>query len=173
MKDNEKWVSVKIYAEQKGITKQAVYNAINAGKIKSRVKDGQKVVLLDAPIKETPAAEEPAPAQSAADKQVIDALLQQIEEKDRQIQRQQQLLEEHIKLAKELNETINALRELVRNEQQLQARSQLLLKEQREAEQPAAEEPAPAPVPYDTEPEQPAAQGNFFTRLFAFGRKGK
>lgn len=135
------YVTVKEYADLRGISIQAVYKQIRAGRLEvSEITEaGRKVKYIKAdaaPGAPEAASEErpdPGPAQPAADpvRVALDLLGAQLQEKDKQIERLQADIREkdaHIR------EQAAQLAELLRNSQQLQAHAQHLL-EQHDAEQ--------------------------------------
>lgn len=116
-------ISVKEYAERKGITEQAVYKQIRAGALQSveQTESGKAKKYIFVPTAESQdTGDHPDPAPAAAESQdtgtaaaalaeiAIKALTAQLEEKDKQIERLTQLLD---------------------NSQQLQAHSQKLLEQ--------------------------------------------
>lgn len=153
------YVTVKEYAEKRGVSLQAVYKQIRAGRLEyTEITEAGRPVKY---IKADPAAEDPAQlpqeaqaeeatAQPAGDpvRAALDLLGEQLREKDKQIERLQAEIKEkdtHIR------EQAEKLTELLRRSQDLQAHAQHLL-EPHEDPQPepgpvieaqAAEDPAP------------------------------
>ena len=176
-------ISVKAYAAQSGMTEQAVYKQIKAGKLKTvkrRERGKVKTYILPGPqLAPDPhvdlqgsqaAAPDPGAGQAqsqtaprpvsgpdttperaqdptaAAFEKAIAALTAQLEEKDKQIAR---------------------LQELLNQSQQLQAHSQKLLAQGAErAKDPAAPDPGTAEPEREQSPQQRPKKRGFFAWLF-------
>lgn len=164
------YVTVKEYADLRGISIQAVYKQIRAGRLEvSEITEaGRKVKYIRADA--APGAPEadasaertdPGPAQPAGDpiRVALDLLGAQLQEKDKQIERLQADIKEkdaHIR------EQAAQLAELLRNSQQLQAHAQRLLEQHEEAQpDPVIETQAAEEVP-DIEEEQPKKRRGFW-----------
>lgn len=175
-------LSVKEYAARQGMTEQAVYKQIRAGKLLTAerqengkakkyifvfAQEGQDTTpsAAGAPDQNPgPAAADPrrspgseAPSQDppgAALEKAVAALTAQLEEKDRQI--------------REKDGQINRLTELLSQSQQLQAHSQKLLEQGTQQPEPMPEqeleEPKPEPVPQE-EPEPVKKKRSFWEWL--------
>ena len=128
----KEYLTVNQYATQNGMSRQAVYKSISAGKIvtEEKMKDGKpiKCIVVDrdqedaTPPEQTDSGDnrQPAPKVVTAGKdevsafeKVIEALTQQLTEKDRQIA--------------EKDRQIENLMQLLHNLQTLQAHNQMLL----------------------------------------------
>lgn len=165
-------LTVKEYAARQGMTEQAAYKQIRAGKLTTveRRENGKPKKYIFCPVDPEEAAAAPAPdprieepaereqpprpddQTAAALEKAVAALSAQLEEKDRQI---------------------NRLTELLNQSQQLQAHSQKLLEQGAQQPQEAQEEPPSGSqaVERDNEeaqaprPEQPKKRG-FWAWLF-------
>ena len=168
------YITVKEYARRRGISLQAVYKQIRAGRLEymELIEAGRPVKYIKAPQAAPdpaqPGAEAPAPedpAQPAGDplRVALDLLGAQLQEKDKQIERLQAEIKEkdiHIR------EQAEKLTELLRNSQQLQAHAQHLL-EPHEGPQQEPETVIEAQAPEAPAPEaQPEKRRSFWTWLF-------
>lgn len=172
------YISVKEYAERRGVSLQAVYKQIRAGRLEYTevIEAGRPVKYIKAdqgaPVSKldtepTASVQDPeGAAQPAGDplRVALDLLGAQLQEKDRQIERLQAEIKEkdtHIR------EQAEKLTELLRNSQQLQAHAQHLL-EPHEDPQPEpetvidAQEAEPAEDPED----HPKRRRGFLAWLF-------
>lgn len=175
MSSNGDYVSIKEYAEIKGITQQAVYKSISAGRLSYKEKNGKKYIFVE----ETEEQKKERVLKNEQ-QQIIDILIKQLDEKDKQIAEKDrqldnyiQLLQEQMKLSAEINKTnetiAQALQDIARiaqNGQQLQAHTQTMLEEQTRSQSADNTEAAPVPdAPTDAARGQEKKQPLFF-RLF-------
>ena len=157
-------ISVKEYAAQQGMTEQAAYKQIRAGKLQivEMQENGKTKKMILSTIEENPgqgaapadpSPPQPDPGQAAPDlpitaalENAIAVLTSQLEEKDRQISR---------------------LTELLDQSQKLQLHSQLLLEQAtpQAQEDPQTEEVTPEP-PGSAQPKEGQKKRGFWSWLF-------
>ena len=172
------YISVKEYAERRGVSLQAVYKQIRAGRLEyTEVTEAGRAVKYikadqGAPVSNSdtqPGATAPAgedPAQLAGDplRVALDLLGAQLQEKDRQIERLQAEIKEkdtHIR------EQAEKLTELLRNSQQLQAHAQHLLEPHEDPQpEPGAVIEAQEPEPGEESEEHHKKRRGFWAWLF-------
>lgn len=165
------YVTVKEYADLRGISIQAVYKQIRAGRLEvSEITEaGRKVKYIKAdaaPGAPEAASEErtdPGPAQPAGDpiRVALDLLGAQLQEKDKQIERLQADIKEkdaHIR------EQAAQLTELLRNSQRLQAHAQHLLEQHEQDPQDPIIEAQATEAPVQEDP--PKKRRSWWAWLF-------
>lgn len=146
MADTPGYISIKEYAAQRGISLQAVYKQIRAGKIEYKeISDGGRMVKYIKAEQAAPRSNMDTAAENEQDnlKQAaapiqlaLDLLGEQLKEKDRQIERLQAEIKEK---DNHIREQAEKLTELLKNSQQLQAHAQHLLEAHEETELGAGE----------------------------------
>lgn len=167
------YVTVKEYAERRGVSLQAVYKQIRAGRLEYTeiTEAGRAIKYIKAeqtaedpaqPPQEAEATENSAPPAADPVRVALDLLGEQLREKDKQIERLQAEIKEK---DSHIQEQAEKLTELLRRSQDLQAHAQHLL-EPHENPQPEAETVIEAQAT-DLIPEgQPKKRRGFLAWLF-------